>query len=271
MEQGTSKRQRTSSILDVSLAAPLSAHHAAAVERIARELAELAGTAPGVPQLAKCSAQLATLLVQQLGVGAMVAVAATVAPFDSLPGGVVEIVLLHCDAWSLGRMNCASRFFGGGQQRSLVERVASSPARLRAVLTPALRPHEVASRMLQLWKQENPLALSVDLLRQLAEVYGRAPGWRDEALQLYRRALQAEPDDYETLFQAAGVLRRKPSGIKEFGALCRRMLVLQPDNTNVLFHLAELLGVEPSGREEAEALYRRALVVDPDDTSVLVN
>ena len=61
MEQGASKRRRVTE----RAAAPLSAHHAAAVERIARELTELAGAAPDVPQLAECSAQLTTLLEQQ--------------------------------------------------------------------------------------------------------------------------------------------------------------------------------------------------------------
>ena len=283
MEQGASKRRRVTE----RAAAPLSAHHAAAVERIARELTELAGAAPDVPQLAECSAQLTTLLEQQqhhhhhhhhhqqqqqqLGSGAAVAVALTVAPFDSLPEGVVEHVLLHCDARSLGRMSCASRFFGGGQQRSLVERVASCPARLRAVLAPALRPHEVTSRTLQLWRQENPVALGVELLCELAEKHAEAPNRRDEALRLYRRALEAEPNDVETLNAAAELLENEPSGREEAGALYRRLLVLEPDNVNALSNLANLLSDEPGGCEEAEALYRRALVLNADDVEVLFN
>ena len=47
-EQGASKRRRAE-----RAAAPLSAHHAAEIERIARELEELAGAAPDVPQLAE--------------------------------------------------------------------------------------------------------------------------------------------------------------------------------------------------------------------------
>ena len=50
MERGVSKRSRT----EAAPPAPLSARQAAAVERMARELAELAGAAPDVPQLAEC-------------------------------------------------------------------------------------------------------------------------------------------------------------------------------------------------------------------------
>jgi tetratricopeptide (TPR) repeat protein len=276
MERDASKRRRTE-----AAAVPLSVRQATAVQRIARELAELAGAAPNVPQLAECSAQLATLLEQQHqqqqpgagvpGAAEEDAAMAAVAPFDSLPEIVVELVLLHCDARSLGRMSCASRFFGGGQQRSLVERVASSPARLRAVLTPALRPHEVASRTLQLWRQENPVALSVNVLLQLAKTHAQPPGRRDEALRLYRRVLRAEPGDVAMLKEAAKVLEKQPTGCEEAKALYRRVLVLEPDATDVLFSLANLLSKEPSGREEAEVLFRRVLVLEPGDTDALFN
>ena len=115
-----SKRRRT----ETAPPAGLRAHHAATVERIARELAAVAEEAPDVPQLAACSAQLATLLVQlppplhaakndgddgaTAAVDVLSACEVGAVPFDALPPGVVEIVLLHCDAHSLGHI-----FFGG--------------------------------------------------------------------------------------------------------------------------------------------------------------
>ena len=308
-------------------AAQLCARHAAAVERIARELAVLAGAAPDVPQLAEMLQLSTTLLaLQQPGAAVLahrvvaqdvqqhlpqqpgkVAGKIVVAPFDALPLGIMEMVLLHCDARSLGRMSCASRFFGGGQQRSLVERVASSPARQSAALTPVLRPHEVLSRTLQLWRLENPVAMEVQMLRELAERHRDAPGRRDEAARLYRRALKAEPDHADTLFYFASLLSREPHGCeeaiallhralvvepndvyvlnslanllsdgsaagrREAEALLRRALVLDPDHVNSVLMLALLLSEEPSTLEEAEALYRRALVLDPDHMHALVN
>ena len=59
--RATPKRRRTD-----ATAALLSVRHILAVERIARELADLAGTAPGVPELAECSEQLAAMLDKQL-------------------------------------------------------------------------------------------------------------------------------------------------------------------------------------------------------------
>ena len=110
LERGAScKRRRTETAPPAALSAP----HTAVVERIAHELAVLAEEAPGVPQLADCSAQLATLLVQPpLSEGTLFAGELGAVLFDALPPGVVEIVLLHCDARSLGRMSCVSRFFG---------------------------------------------------------------------------------------------------------------------------------------------------------------
>ena len=204
-----SKRRRT----ETAPPAGLRAHHAATVERIARELAAVAEEAPDVPQLAACSAQLATLLVQlppplhaakddndgaTAAVDVLSAGEVGAVPFDALPPGVVEIVLLHCDAHSLGHMSCVSRFFGGGQRRSLVERVASSTER-RALCTPALRLHEVTSCTLSLWQHESPAAMDVELLRMLSGSYTEAPGWRDAAARLYRRAIKADPDDLDTL------------------------------------------------------------------------
>ena len=209
-----SKRRRT----ETAPPAALRAHHAATVERIARELAAVAEEAPDVPQLAACSAQLATLLVQlppplhaakDDGTTAAVEVLSAgeigAVPFDALPLGVVEIVLLHCDAHSLGHMSCVSRFFGGGQRRSLVERAASSAER-RALCTPALRLHEVTSCTLSLWQHESPAALDVELLRKLAGRYTEAPGWRDAAARLYRRAIKAVPYDLYTLIKCAYLL-----------------------------------------------------------------
>ena len=113
----SSKRRRT----EAAPPAALRAHHAATVKRVARELAAVAEEAPDVPQLAACSAQLATLLVQlppplhaAKNDGATAAVDVLSAgevgavPFAALALGVVEIVLLHCDAHSLGHI-----FFGG--------------------------------------------------------------------------------------------------------------------------------------------------------------
>ena len=270
------KRQRTEAVAS----APLSARHATAVERIARELAELAGAAPNVPQLAECSAQLATLLVQQQQqqpgtTGAMAAAGAfdtaAVAPFDLLPDGVVELVLLHCDARSLGRMGCASRFFGGGQQRSLVERVATSPSRLHAVLAPALRPHEVASRTLQLWRHEHPVAMDASMLRELAELHSEAPGRRDEAARFYRRALEAEPEHENTLFNFAQLLMmsREPSELSEAEALCRRVLVLvyEEYEVDVLDVLGYILSKDPERLDEAVQVLRRAQEIEPDNSS----
>ena len=273
-------------------AAQLCARHAAAVERIARELAVLAGAAPDVPQLAEMLQLSTTLLaLQQPGAAVLahrvvaqdvqqhlpqqpgkVASEIVVAPFDALPLGIMEMVLLHCDARSLGRMSCASRFFGGGQQRSLVERVASSPARQSAALTPVLRPHEVLSRTLQLWRLENPVAMEVQMLRELAERHRDAPGRRDEAARLYRRALKAEPDHADTLFYFASLLSREPHGCEEAIALLHRALVVEPNDVYVLNSLANLLSDgSAAGRREAEALLRRALVLDPDHVnSVLI-
>ena len=273
-------------------AAQLCARHAAAVERIARELAVLAGAAPDVPQLAEMLQLSTTLLaLQQPGAAVLahrvvaqdvqqhlpqqpgkVAGEIVVAPFDALPLGIMEMVLLHCDARSLGRMSCASRFFGGGQQRSLVERVASSPARQSAALTPVLRPHEVLSRTLQLWRLENPVAMEVQMLRELAERHRDAPGRRDEAVRLYRRALKAEPDHADTLFYFASLLSREPHGCEEAIALLHRALVVEPNDVYVLNSLANLLSDgSAAGRREAEALLRRALVLDPDHVnSVLI-
>ena len=156
---------------------------------LARGLAELAGAAAHVPALAECSAQLsALLLAQQQAAEAAAAAAdeggepAATAPFRRLPADLVNLVLLHCDARSLGRISCASPFFGGGGQRSLVQRVAFGEARL-ALHTPALRPHDL-SRLVQLSRFEDPLPMDVALLRQLAVLHWGKPGSRVSATRL---------------------------------------------------------------------------------------
>ena len=175
MLRRASKRSRTEGT--AAPPAALSGRLAASLARIARELAELANAAPDVPQLAEMLQLSKALLLGQQGAAAGEAAAA--APLDALPLAVLELVLAHCDARSLARMSCASRCFGGGRRRSLVERVAWSPAR-RATFAPALRPLEVMPVTLQLRRLEAPVTMNVALLRQLAKLYAAAPGRRDE-------------------------------------------------------------------------------------------
>ena len=159
-----SKRRRT----EGSATGVLSARQAATLARIECELAELTNAAPDVPQLAEMLQLSKALLHEQQGE------AAAAAPLDALPLAVLELVLTHCDARSLARMSCASRCFGGGRRRSLVERVAWSAAR-RATFAPALRPLEVMPVTLQLRRLEAPVAMDVALLRQLAKLHAAAP------------------------------------------------------------------------------------------------
>ena len=264
------KRRRAEGAAPVAL----SARHAAMLARIECDLAELANAAPGVPQLAEML-QLSTTLLgqQQQQQGAAVGEAAAVAPFDAIPLGVVEIVLLLCDANSLARISCASRFFGGGQQRSLVERVVSSPARLSAVRKPALRPHEVMSRTLQLRRLEEPVPLETDMLCELGGCNVDL-GRREEAARFYRRAIEQEPDDRGALLSFALMMTQDeagPSERKEAESVYRRLLVLFPDDAYVRDELADLLSHcgEPSKVAEAKAIYQGALVLEPDNTKML--
>ena len=223
-----SKRRRT----DAAPVAVLSARHAAMLARIECDLAELANAAPGVPQLAEMLQLSTTLLLGQQQQGAAAGEeAAAVAPFDAIPVGVMEMVLLLCDANSLARISCASRFFGGGQQRSLVERVVSSPARLSAVRKPALRPHEVMSRTLQLWRLEEPVPLATEMLVKLGDCNADV-GRREEAARFFRRAIVQAPDNREALLSFASMITRDeagPSEREEAIALYRRMLELEPN------------------------------------------
>ena len=260
MATRASKRSRTE---DAPPAALLDSAQTAELGHLARRLAELAGGAAHVPALAECSAQLsALLLAQQQAAEAAAAAAdeggepAATAPFRRLPADVANLVLLHCDARSLGRISCASPFFGGGGQRSLVQRVAFGEARL-ALHTPALRPRDL-SRLMQLSRLEDPVPMGVALLRQLAVLHRGKPGRRDEAARFYRRALEAEPNHKETLFDAAYMLAESPDTREEAMVLYRRRLVLEPDHVNTLCNLALLLDTEPGGREEVAVRAREA-------------
>ena len=281
-----------------SSAAQLSAHHLREIARARDILARVQGAAPDVPQLSEMLRLSAGLLagslqegssrekqrgaVHRIQVGSGTPADAVGcgggggrdggrAPFDGMPTAVVELVLLHCDGRSLARISCASRFFGGGQQCSLVERVVASPMRLCAMRSPALRLHEVTSRTLQLWRLEAPVVMDVVLLRALAEVYARVEGRREEAARLYRRALEIEPNHVHTMAMFVALLIADPASWKcnkEAEALSRRVLELEPHNTLATTALAFLVRCCP---EEAIALHRKALVLQPEDANAMHN
>ena len=102
------------------------------------------------------------------------AVAVVTAPIDLLPMTVVELILLYCDALSLGCLGCSCRFFGA-TQHSLVERAAASPARLALLgLTPPLRTRELMTRAAQLHRLETPVPMDGALLHNMGKCYASA-------------------------------------------------------------------------------------------------
>jgi tetratricopeptide (TPR) repeat protein len=248
-----------------------SRNRAAALERIARELKQLA--CEGVPQFAQWSHEMSALLTQNNLPVAREKQAKQERPssefrrslFSRLSMHLVEVLLLNCDARSLGRLICVSRFFGARKQ-SLIERVAVSRQRCQ-LFTPVLLPGDMISCTLQLARFETPMATTVEFQFEMAVALSGHPGGVREAVRLYRRILSstALSSCSTVVLNLAKLLGEAPETRDEAVALYHNVLqttVNMDIAAEVMFQLGFLLGKAPDGRELAVDMYRRMLALD---------
>lgn len=90
----------------------------------------------------------------------------------------------------------------------------------------------------------------------------------DAAIQVYKEAAAASPDDTSIQFQFGAALDRsgrRPDAQKIF----RELIARNPDDANALNYLGYMLAEQGSSLDEAVSLIQRALKVDPDNPSYL--
>ncbi|NVJ91810.1 MAG: tetratricopeptide repeat protein, partial [Methylocystaceae bacterium] len=93
----------------------------------------------------------------------------------------------------------------------------------------------------------------------------------DKADKMYQRAIEADPDNANTLWRYAVFLSEQKQDYDEADKMYQRAIEADPDNALLLAYYATFLSDQKQEYHEANKMHKRAIEADPDNANNLGN
>merc|ERR1711991_813311 len=89
-------------------------------------------------------------------------------------------------------------------------------------------------------------------------------------IEMYKRVLEEDPSDLDTLVNLGEVLYKQTRDHDEIEAIFKRVLAEDPKQLQTLINYGSLLMDIRKDYDEAEKVFKRTLKLDPNDVSTLL-